>query len=55
LPHPERLAPPTTDESVRQIAEDIRMTRNIGLAFLLGRMVPGLFALVFIWLLFFRH
>jgi hypothetical protein len=31
------------------------MARNVGLAFLLGRMVPGLFALGLIWLLFFRH
>lgn len=55
LPHPEVLAPPTAAESARQIAEDVRMARNIGLAFLLGRMVPGLFALGLIWLFFFRH
>ena len=55
LPNPEVLAPPSSSDSVQQIAGDVRLARNIGLAFLLGKMVPGLFVLWLIWLFFFRH
>ncbi|GAA0005337.1 hypothetical protein BDS110ZK4_27300 [Bradyrhizobium diazoefficiens] len=55
LPRPEVLGAPPSDKHVQQIAGDVRMARNVGLAFLLGKAVPALFALWLIWLFFGKH
>lgn len=55
LPHPEILAQPTSNQHIQQIAGDVRLARNVGLAILIGKAVPGLFALWLIYMVFFRH
>jgi hypothetical protein len=42
------------DQPIQQIASDVRLARNVGLAFLIGKAVPGLFALWLIYLIFLR-
>ena len=42
------------DRPVQQIANDVRLARNVGLAFLIGKAVPGMFALWLVYLIFFR-
>ncbi|MCP3400492.1 hypothetical protein [Bradyrhizobium sp. CCGB20] len=54
LPNPEVLAPKTVDQNMQQIAGDVRVARNVGLAILVGKAVPGLFALWLIWMIFGR-
>jgi hypothetical protein len=39
---------------VQQIANDVGLARNVGLAVLIGKAVPGMFALWLIYLIFFR-
>jgi len=42
------------DQPVQQIANDVRMAKNVGLAVLIGKAVPGIFALWLVYLIFFR-
>ena len=42
------------DQPVQQIANDVRLARNVGLAVLIGKAVPGIIALWLIYLIFFR-
>ena len=41
-------------EPIQQIANDVRLARNVGLAVLIGKAVPGMFALWLVYLIFFR-
>jgi hypothetical protein len=60
LPNPEHLTSSArqpsipTESATKQIARDVRLARNIGLAFLLGRVVPGLLVLWAVWAIFGR-
>jgi len=42
------------DQPIRQIANDVRLARNVGLAILIGKAVPGMFALWLVYLIFLR-
>lgn len=45
----QRQEPNASEKAIQQMASDVRFAKNVGLAVLIGKMVPGLFVL---WLFY---